>query len=651
MANIIPNSEVRLIKNVPFSNNYRNVVSFTSRSAQETYFKTLPNKMVDTFKYVRTNGSLKVPFFKDEILDYNYLMFKNKAYGDRYFYAFITNVSYINPNTSLVSFEIDVFQTWFMDVSFQPTYIEREHCQRWDSSGNPIINTIPEGLDYGSEYVTKGFKRLYDLSPKARYKWLVIAFALNENDFVNEPDLYTQCTIGNGIMTNLQYGVLPIPEMGINGYALQVNGEFTFNPFTIIQELQNSSALSNKVKSLYVTDFLPFNYTISTGKVEEYNAIIINSINLDIIDIRTQVDSQVSVPIPMIKYELSNSERNQVLNFTFNNKYQALKNGITESKLLMYPYSYNLLTDLQGNNFIIKNEYVNGDNINLAIRSSINISNKVTYTISNYLNNSQLANYNYLDNGIINNQPNRISVRDSYQAAYIQGNMNQIAQNITATQQQTALNNTIAQNNAIASTKITNAQNMSNTASNITQGVTNGLARGDLISAFVNGVGNAISSGIQSAGNTYINEVENQNMLNNTALRGNLANQQAIASANAKMQDTRNVADNVALQGGDVAFNYGYENMGVKIISKQITQEYIDILQDYFQKFGYAVHRVKLPNLYTRQSWNYVQTIDANIVGNIPEMYIEALQELFNNGITIWHTTDVGNYNLNNDEV
>ena len=65
MATIIPNSEVRLIKNVPFSNNYKNVIQFNDRTSQENYFKGLPNLVLDDFKYVRNNVTIKVPYYRD----------------------------------------------------------------------------------------------------------------------------------------------------------------------------------------------------------------------------------------------------------------------------------------------------------------------------------------------------------------------------------------------------------------------------------------------------------------------------------------------------------------------------------------------------------------------------------------------------------
>lgn len=669
MVTIIPNSEVRLIKNVPFSNNYKNVIQFNDKASQESYFKSLPNIVADDFKYVRNNGTIKVPYYRDEILEYNYLMFKNKAYGDKYFYAFITNISYINPNTSAISFELDVFQTWFMDVEFKPSYVEREHCKRWNSDGTPVINTIPEGLDYGSEYITKGFKRLYDMGDKARIKWIVIGLALDDYDLTQiesnktPSHEYLQTIMGEGIPNSIQYLVFPIREYGsTESLNWNLDGTGIMNSIKALWYLRNCNNFANKVATIFVTDFLPVRYSVSIdGNVINITTGSTGSSQIQAIDILCQWGENNQyhevIPFPFIVNSSDDDERCTVITHSISDKYGALKNGITESKLLMYPYSYIQMTDLQGNNFTIKNEYVNGNNLTLAIRSSLDISNKIAYTIQNYLNNNQLANELYLENGIINSQPNRLTIIDDYMAAYIQGNMNTINQNILATQQQSALNNQIASNTAQTNSAVTDTRNranmlnagLSSVAGTIGSAIIGGTPLA--LASTVQGMGNVAQSTVSNMANTRVTELENENMIKNTALRGELVNQQAVAGAMAKMQDARNMADNVNLQGGNAMFNYGYENLNIKFIYKQITPEYIDLLQDYFGKYGYKVHRVKIPNIHTRESWNYIQTVGANIVGNIPQMFIDALEQLFNQGITIWHTTDVGNYNLANDEI
>ncbi len=658
MATIIPNSEVRLIKNVPFSNNYKNVIQFNDRTSQENYFKGLPNLVLDDFKYVRNNGTIKVPYYRDEILEYNYLMFKNKAYGNKYFYAFITNISYINPNTSAISFELDVFQTWFMDVQFKPSYVEREHCQRWNSDGTPVINTIPEGLDYGSEYVYKGHTRLYDKTNNNKVKWLVIASTIDEEDLIGTYPEFQYCFSSQALCNNIVFIVAPMFEYGVaDNWTL--NGITLPSATEILRAFRYGSNLVKKAVSCYVTDYLPCWYTVTSvsGKL----AISSQEINIYKAEYGREVNGNITniigIDLPILSIPSDDDIQNETWSFELiDDKYKYLKNGITESKLLMYPYSYNLLTDLQGDEFIIKNEYNQGKNIAVDIRCALGVSNNVAYTIQGYLNSNGIGNELYLRNGIINKNTNRLAIVDDYAAAYAQGNMNTIEQNINATKQQTSLNNRIAQNTANTNTAITdtrNRANMLNAGISAVGGTIEGAVLGGplALAGAVQGLSNAAQTTVSNMANSRVTELENQNMLNNTALRGELANQQAVAGAMAKVQDAKATADNVTLQGGDTYFNYGYENLGVKLISYQITPEYIDLLQDYFGKYGYKVHKVKIPNTHTRQNWNYIQTVGANIVGNIPQMFIEALEQLFNQGITIWHTTDVGNYNLPNNEI
>lgn len=65
--------------------------------------------------------------------------------------------------------------------------------------------------------------------------------------------------------------------------------------------------------------------------------------------------------------------------------------------------------------------------------------------------------------------------------------------------------------------------------------------------------------------------------------------------------------------------------------------------------YGYQTNEVKIPNLNNRPNWNYVKLIGANIIGNIPEIDLLEIKNLFNNGITLWHNTNTFlDYSQNN---
>lgn len=83
--------------------------------------------------------------------------------------------------------------------------------------------------------------------------------------------------------------------------------------------------------------------------------------------------------------------------------------------------------------------------------------------------------------------------------------------------------------------------------------------------------------------------------------------------------------------------------------AKSITAEYARMIDDYFSMFGYKINRVKVPTLTGRAQWNYIQTVDCIIKGGIPEEDKKQLQQIFNNGVTVWHNiSNIGNYGLAN---
>src|SRR5690606_12515288 len=75
----------------------------------------------------------------------------------KYFYYFITDVRYIAPNTTAITVQLDVWQTYIRQVRLGRCYVERGHLgianeRGFQSDGRDYL-TVPEGLDTGSDYV------------------------------------------------------------------------------------------------------------------------------------------------------------------------------------------------------------------------------------------------------------------------------------------------------------------------------------------------------------------------------------------------------------------------------------------------------------------------------------------------------------------
>lgn len=81
----------------------------------------------------------------------------------------------------------------------------------------------------------------------------------------------------------------------------------------------------------------------------------------------------------------------------------------------------------------------------------------------------------------------------------------------------------------------------------------------------------------------------------------------------------------------------------------QIRAEFARIIDNFFDMFGYATNRVKIPNRSSRPHWNYVKTQKCMISGNLPAEAIAKIREIHDAGITYWkNPSEVGDYSLNN---
>lgn len=156
---IAPSTIIRLYSGVPLDNTYTDTLYFPSVGVQTAYFGGLTYvKQFTQNMYQRVNkGQFEANCRADDIYNCNYMAFQNAGYGNKWFYAFITKIEYINNNNSLVSFEIDVMQTWMFDYDLKQCYIERQHSVTDVIGGN----ILPENVELG-EYVFEVNNGVYD---------------------------------------------------------------------------------------------------------------------------------------------------------------------------------------------------------------------------------------------------------------------------------------------------------------------------------------------------------------------------------------------------------------------------------------------------------------------------------------------------------
>ena len=116
MSAITPQTELRLLK-CPIESDNRNQMTFNNVTSQYNYFNSLPHLIVDNFTYQRKDSVIRYPAHIDSILEYNYVMYQNEAYTNKWFYTFITNMEYVNDNMTFITIKTEVYQTWQFNIN------------------------------------------------------------------------------------------------------------------------------------------------------------------------------------------------------------------------------------------------------------------------------------------------------------------------------------------------------------------------------------------------------------------------------------------------------------------------------------------------------------------------------------------------------
>ena len=159
---IAPSSQICILRNVPLDAMQEHTLYFANASAQYTYFYSLQKYKVANSYYQRANRNyIRAPYSTDDLYDCNYLMFQNTSFGNKWFYAYITAVNYVNNGVTEIEYELDVMQTWFFDYKLDYCYIDRQHTV----TDNPGDNIVPEDLEAGNEY-TVFTQNIFDCNPK-----------------------------------------------------------------------------------------------------------------------------------------------------------------------------------------------------------------------------------------------------------------------------------------------------------------------------------------------------------------------------------------------------------------------------------------------------------------------------------------------------
>lgn len=559
---ITPDNEAYLLK-APLAIDELHQLDFANATAQANYFQSLPKLALMRITYQRENGTLIAPFNIEQIRSYNYVMYKNKNYGNKWFYAFITGMSYESNTVTSVGLKTDVFQTYMFDYSWKKSYIKRETVAD-DTFGKHIL---PEGLAYG-DYVLNS---TYTDSE---------VLVTNASTYQNKtPLMVVQCSERAGIAYQWD-GTTEgneIEDMYIIGGVPQGCWYYIFRcdstGFDNIRQFKRYWDLIGKGSAIINVFLSPQQcVTLQRCRVHLYD----KEGNVSNVKMPCYVASSNTF-LPTQLFNKTLTIPTKIGNFTPVNK-----------KTLCFPYNYILVSNNSGVAMDFHYEDFNGaPNFRCVGTLSVNTP---FCLLPNNSKKSQNIEYGINTEMVMGTALPCLSWDSDYYLNWIAQNGSQIR---------------------LDAEQYTRGELM-NMVGGIASSAVNADFASPLASAVASGVGGLAHMAIGT--HDYIQQVEEK-----------------IKSAQAVPNTV-----NGNLGAGDLAFSI-YGSVGFKFYNYQIREDMARKIDAYFSMYGYLVNDIRTPNTKTRSKWNFLQTVGANITGDIPQEALIELKNMYNAGITIWH--------------
>lgn len=162
MTYIAPNTDILFYRDLGLSMDHENTFYFASHELKDAYFTGLTAlASAASCSYQRgTRGKMRVKLPMATLINAGYMRYKNSSFENRWFYAFVTDVEYINNEVTEVSFVIDDLMTYMGYFTLGQCMVEREHTAT-DAVGEHLID---EGLSTG-DYVIGHVDYLTNYNP------------------------------------------------------------------------------------------------------------------------------------------------------------------------------------------------------------------------------------------------------------------------------------------------------------------------------------------------------------------------------------------------------------------------------------------------------------------------------------------------------
>ena len=573
MPDYTPDTVVKLLRNVPLDSTYTDTRWFTSAGAQQAFFNGKVKKTYTGLTYQRVNNSVaqprgpltcRVPDIADNLYDCNYMMFQNSFYGSKWFYAFIKQVNYINPNNTEIVYEIDYLQTFMMDIQIKPSYVVREHASSVEDK--PFANLTPEPIT-----VTNWID---DLGDSSRYRWDLSL----TGDF---GDKIIVAVIPNDLISSLLVGFK----------SAMFSGIFSGAKYKVFSSASEVDAFINQLAALNAADAI-VSVFMSPGAPAESDAPTYVNINTGI-DTTKEVFSNAKGK----QYKIKNKK---LLNGQFT---RIMAMSDTGEQQVYYPENLYGGDVLKGRVAIIY-----GPEFEMFFRPDYILPSSNLSSANYGLGFTQNIQCTWNGNGVLGKTIRNCVIGAGMLA--LGGAAIGVAGSVAASAGGTAA--AVQGTSAIVG--------MGNTMA----------AQGGMIGAAGRAIAGAAQSPVGQAALMSYNIADNVPQVKRfvNMLAGNERSQRYTAGSST-----------ATFAMGMHGFDFRRQCPDLDTLEK---------IDTFFDMFGYAVNKVKMPNLQTRQCWNYVQLDTPCIVGSVPVQGMNRIKQAFSDGIRLWHVDEVGDYNKDN---
>lgn len=623
---VTPTGAAYLFKNVPLDKNYMHTMFFASHSDINSELKDLLTSQSYSYVYLAsqtytriTNNVMRVSRAATELQGRNYLAFYNGASGgfpgqpNKYFYAFIDNVEYVNNTTTDVYFTIDVMQTYQGDYYLGDNFVEREQIAA--SEDKIGANMVPEGLELGELIVSKHMRRLYSMNAP----YTIIMYSANQG--------------------------------GTNPYVAYVPGGVPVERRPSVPDGQLQPSTRNKFGNLCCLA-IPYEARLTGTPAETDNSVVVmgairtltdasaNIVAIFNIDAEMYEDNFVAGSSLTHRYDFDQAERFVDPNSSTND-YTSVRN----MKLLQYPYTRVVVSNGNGANSEFKWELFNENAGNLK-RAHFNIINAM-------LPQPKALAYPVNYRGLDVDMDSPVTIEDFPQPSWTEDSFSKWWAQNKLTWGLSLASSVIKMGTNIATAGASGAARSAEFAALGSANVAN------VASANLRGDGLAAEQYRTNASWAFAREqgagsVGNANMAASTA-----SGIGGIASCMAQYYSAKAVPDSAHVQNNAGVINALAGRFGFSFQQVTVTAEMARNIDKYFDMFGYATNRVKTPNISDaskrRPHWNYVKLQNANITPSrsaadgIPGDAKAAIEAIYNNGITFWNNiSEIGDYSFIN---